>query len=132
GRPRPRAGLIGALMAIAATAAAGASPLSAAQGGDAAAVSASYSAMNQLWDVVAPAQYCGADRACLRSAAVGIEAVAKGLVRPLVRALRTAATPCIVSTASGALEMARLARTGARKALKHSRDTSWVSAVIDR
>ena len=80
---------------------------------------------------MSPVAYCGGDAACLRPASVGIAEVAAGLVRPLVRSLRTTTTPCVATTASGALAMTRLARTGARKTLKGSRNTSWVSAVLD-
>jgi hypothetical protein len=136
-RPRPparrggRAAAVGALLAMAAACGAGAASAGASPSGDAAAVRATYAAMNQLWNGVGPAAYCSGDRACLRLAATRIEGLAEDLVRPLVRALRTASTPCIVSTASGVLEMARLARTGARKTLKGSRDASWLSAVTD-
>jgi len=104
---------------------------SAAPSGDAAAVRATYVAMNQLWDLVAPLVYCAEDPACLRAGAREVAPEAAGLVRPLVRALRGATTPCVVSTATEALQMVRLARTGARKSLKGSRNTTWPGAVVD-
>jgi hypothetical protein len=118
-------------VAIVAACGAGATSAAATPAGDAAAVIATYAAMNQLWNQVAPAAYCGGDSACLRLAAVEIEHVAVDLVPPLVRALRTAGTPCVVSTASGALAMVRMARTGARKTLKGSPGSSWLGAVTD-
>jgi len=130
-RRRDTAAAIGALVVSLSVFAASCPATAAAIDGDAAAVRATYTAMNQLWDLVSPISYCGDDRACLRAGADEIAEVAAGLVPPLVRALRTAGTSCIVRTANDALVMARLARTGARKTLKGSRNTIWPGAVID-
>jgi len=126
-----RATAIGAIAISIAAFDASAPPAAAAPGGDRAAMAAAYVAENRLWDTVSPLARCGDDRSCLRAGAGDVAEASAALVRPLVRALRTVATPCVVRTAGEALLAARLARTGARKTLKGSRNTSWPGGVID-
>jgi hypothetical protein len=104
---------IGAIAIAVAALDASAPPAAAASGGDGAAMAAAYVTENTLWDTVSPLARCGDDPACLRAGAGEVAEASAALVRPLVRALRTVATPCVARTAGEALVAARLAPTGA-------------------